>query len=55
MYDILGREVTTLIDGMRDAGYGSVEWDASNESGGVYFYRMIAGEFTQSHKLVLTK
>ncbi|MBM2841390.1 MAG: Por secretion system C-terminal sorting protein [Bacteroidetes bacterium] len=47
VYDLLGRRVTTLVDGEQSAGYHSVEWNGTNSSGnkissGVYFYRIEA-------------
>jgi len=42
IFNLLGQEVTTLVDGMRDAGYESAEWDASGNASGVYFYRIEA-------------
>jgi hypothetical protein len=55
IYDLLGREVTTLVNGIEQPGTHSVEWDASSVSGGVYFYRMQAGDFTSAKKLLLLK
>ncbi|MFH2035684.1 MAG: T9SS type A sorting domain-containing protein, partial [Candidatus Zixiibacteriota bacterium] len=60
VYNILGRKVVTLIDERMDAGYHSVNWNGTNSQGvsvasGVYFYRLTAGEFTQSKKMVLLK
>jgi hypothetical protein len=42
MYDMLGREVATLVEEERPAGYHDVQWIASNTASGVYFYRLEA-------------
>lgn len=55
VYDVLGKEVVTLVDGNEEPGYKSVQWNAANVSSGVYYYRLIAGEFTQTKKLILMK
>jgi hypothetical protein len=55
IYNVLGQEVTTLIDREMDAGSHSVQWDASNVSSGVYFYRISAGDFNQTKKMLLLK
>jgi len=55
VYDVLGQEVATLVDGLEEPGYKSVEWNASAVASGVYFYRLQAGDFIQSMKLVLKK
>jgi len=60
VYDLRGRLVRTLVEGIRGAGTYSVYWDGTDESGrqvssGVYLYRMQAGEFIQSRKMVLLK
>ena len=44
-----------LVDGPMDAGYHSVVWNADNYSSGVYFVKMIAGEYVNSQKLILMK
>jgi len=38
-----------------DAGYHSVEWDATNNSSGIYFVNIVAGEFVGTQKLMLVK
>jgi len=58
--DMLGREVKTLINQTQDAGFKSVIWDATNDYGkpvsaGVYLYKIQAGEFVQTKKMVLLK
>jgi hypothetical protein len=55
VYNLQGREVSTLIDGNMDAGYHSVVWDADSYSSGVYFVKMVAGEFMNTQKLMLVK
>ena len=55
IYNLQGREVSTLIEGNMDAGYHSVIWDADNHSSGVYFVKMIAGEYVKTQKLMLVK
>jgi len=60
IYDMLGREVKTLMDQTQDAGYRSVIWDATNDYGkpvsaGIYLYQIQAGEYMQTKKMVLLK
>jgi hypothetical protein len=60
IYDILGRQIKTLINQNQDAGFKSVIWDATNDYGkpvsaGVYLYQIRAGNFVQSRKMVLLK
>ncbi len=55
LYDVLGQEVTTLVDEMQEAGYKSVEWDATGFASGVYFYRLHAGAFTGTNKMIIMK
>ncbi|MEN8156889.1 MAG: T9SS type A sorting domain-containing protein [Bacteroidota bacterium] len=55
VYDVAGREVTTLVDGVRSTGTHSIELDASGLHRGLYFYRLKSGEFSQTRKLILAK
>lgn len=55
VFDVLGRAVATLADGMQPAGEKSVSWDASSMPTGIYFYRLQAGDFVQTKKLVLIR
>jgi hypothetical protein len=61
VYDVAGRRVRTLVDGVEAAGFRrSVVWDGRDDHGhpvasGVYFYRLVAGKFTQTRKMVLLK
>jgi hypothetical protein len=56
VYDLLGREVTTLINNeFRNAGRYEVNWNASNYASGVYFYRIQAADYTSVKKMVLIK
>ncbi len=55
VYDILGREVATLVKGKENAGSHSVTFDGSRLASGVYFYRLEAGTFSDTKKLVLVR
>ena len=60
IYDMLGREVKTLINQTQDAGYRSVIWNATNDYGkpvsaGIYLYQIQAGEYISTKKMVLLK
>jgi hypothetical protein len=60
VYDVLGREVRTLVNERLNAGYQQVAWDGRNAFGaqvasGMYIYRITAGEFTSSKKMMMLK
>ena len=55
VYDINGRLINELINSNMDAGYHSVIWNADNNASGVYFVKMIAGDYVSSQKLMLIK
>jgi hypothetical protein len=55
VYNVIGQEVATLIDQPMDAGRHVVTFDARSLASGLYFYRILAGEFTSVRKMVLVK
>ena len=55
VYNLLGEEVARLVSENQQGGYHSVTWDASNSASGVYLYRLKAGDFIQTRKMVLLK
>jgi hypothetical protein len=63
VYDVLGREVVTLVDGTRTAGFHTVHWDASSMPSGVYIYRLQVADvstfstlrYTESRKMLLLR
>lgn len=55
IYDLLGREVTTLLSEKLTAGNYSIEWNPVNFCGGIYFYQLKANDYVNTKKLVLLK
>jgi hypothetical protein len=55
VYDVLGRVVATLVNEELKPGSYEVTWDASAVASGVYFYRLKAGEFVETKRLVLMR
>jgi photosystem II stability/assembly factor-like uncharacterized protein len=55
LYDVLGREVSTLVNETQEPGAHQVSWDASGFASGVYFYRLQAGSFVETKKLILLR
>ena len=60
VYDIVGREIKTLVNDTQNVGYKSIQWDAKNNLGqsvsaGLYLYVIEAGNFRQTRKMVLLK
>jgi len=55
IYDVLGREIKTLIDEKESVGTYNVHFDAKGINSGIYFYKIIAGDFTQSNKMIVIK
>lgn len=55
IYDVLGNEITTLVDEFKSAGSYEIEFDAAGLSSGIYFYRFIAGNFIDTKSMILIK
>ncbi len=55
LYDITGKLITTLINEQLNIGYHSIDWDGTNQSGGVYLVRMESEEYVETQKLLLVK
>ena len=55
IYNVLGQEVTALVDEHYEAGVHTVQWDAGRYSSGVYFYRLTTDSFSDTKKMVLLK
>jgi hypothetical protein len=55
VYDVLGNEVATLVDEYKPAGNYEVEFDAKVLSSGIYFYKLQAGSFVETRKMILMK
>ena len=55
IFDILGRELETLINEEKQAGTYEITWNATNRPSGIYFYKIKAGNYTEAKKMVLLK
>jgi photosystem II stability/assembly factor-like uncharacterized protein len=55
IYDIIGQKVIQLLNGRAAAGYHDLRFDASNLASGIYFYRLQAGDFVQTRKLLVLR
>jgi hypothetical protein len=55
VFDILGREVATLVNGYTTSGMHEVRFDATNLASGVYVYRLTSGNFTEVKTMMLVK
>jgi phosphatidylserine/phosphatidylglycerophosphate/cardiolipin synthase-like enzyme len=55
VFDLLGREVVTLVDREQSAGNYKITWNATGVPSGIYFYRLQAGQSVQTKKMVLVK
>jgi hypothetical protein len=55
IFDVLGREITTLVSEEKNIGSYKIKFDASNLSSGIYFYKIDAGNFSETKKMILMK
>jgi PKD repeat protein len=55
VFTLLGEEIATLIDEVQEAGFRSVDFDASAFASGAYFYRLTAGSFVETRRMILVK
>jgi hypothetical protein len=55
IFDILGKEIATLVNEQKSTGTYSVQFNGSALASGIYFYKMQAGSFTETKKLILLK
>jgi len=60
IYDVLGRQIHTLVDQAMEAGYYKMQWDGRNSmgkmvSGGIYFYQIQTNDFIRTRKMLLLK
>jgi len=55
VYDVLGKEVATLVNEEKPAGNYEVEFNATNFTSGVYFYQLKSGSFIQTNKMILLR
>jgi len=55
VYDVLGNEITTLVDEEKPAGEYEVEFDGKGLSSGMYFYTLNAGNYIETKKMILIK
>jgi hypothetical protein len=58
VFDLMGREVQTLVSGLEQAGRHTTRWDAANHAGrrlpaGIYYYQIRAGSFIETKKMIL--
>ncbi len=55
IYNVVGQLVETLVNGHKDTGFHSVIWNANDIGSGLYFYRIEAGEYTETKKCIILK
>jgi hypothetical protein len=55
IFNIVGQDIATLVNEKMDVGSFNIDFDASNLNSGIYFYRLVAGKFTETKKMILLK
>lgn len=55
VFDVLGKEVKTLVSEIKPAGFYEVEFDGSNLASGIYFYKLESGNFIHTKRMILLK
>ncbi len=55
IYDVLGREMETLVNEQLNAGIYEADWSADKFASGVYYYKLVAGDYTETRKMILIK
>jgi hypothetical protein len=55
IYDILGREIATLVDEQLKPGTYEVQWDGANNASGIYYYKLVSDKFSETKKMVMLK
>jgi hypothetical protein len=55
VFNLLGQKVASLVDSKQQTGHRSVVWDASEVASGIYFYKLSAGDFTETRRMTLVK
>jgi hypothetical protein len=55
VFNTLGQEVASLVSEHKEAGYHQATWNASNVPSGIYFYRLQAGDFRETRKMILLR
>ncbi|MCX6163259.1 MAG: T9SS type A sorting domain-containing protein, partial [Ignavibacteriae bacterium] len=55
IYDILGKEIETLVNEKQDAGIYEVTFDGNKLASGIYFYKLQSGDFVETKKMILLK
>ncbi len=55
VYNLLGEEIATLVEHNQEAGYHQIEFNASQLPSGMYFYRIEAGKFVDTKKMMVVK
>jgi phage-related protein len=55
IYDILGKEITTLVDEKQNIGTYEIKFNMKNLSSGIYFYRLVTNDFEQTKRMMLLK